>query len=254
MKRFSLFLLTSVLLVGVIMLFSMPAVSSADQLDEAKKLFDQRADTEKAKQGIEILQKIVEKEPKNFAAYELLSRLSVYVAMDLATNKDTEMDSYEYLGMAGEVTDAWLKLQPKAVGPNFWKAYAAAAAKDIKTALSYGEAAYKIDKKYFNGMPALVLGYLKGLLPPFMGGDKVLAYKLIDEAMEAAPDNLMIHRVKAMLLVNDTKESAQKALVHLQFVLESPPAKGWEPEAKRDKGVAQQLMTGYGEALKALGK
>lgn len=254
MKKFSLFFLNFVLVVGVMMLFSMPARSSAAQLDEAKKLFEQRANPEKAKAGIELLQKIVEKEPKNFAAYELLSRLTVYLAMDLAVKPDTEAESYEYLGSAGEITDAWLKLQPNSAASNFWKAYSAAAAKDIKTALTYGEKAYNLDKKYLNGMPALVMGYLKGLLPPFMGGDKVAAYKFIDEAMEAAPDNLMIHRIKAFLLVNDAKEAAQKAVVHLQFVLESPPAKGWEPEAKRDKAVAAQLMGAYGEALKGLGK
>ena len=98
------------------------------------------------------------------------------------------------------------------------------------------------------------MGYLKGLLPPFMGGDKVAAYKYIDEAMESAPDNLMIHRIKAFLLVNDAKEAAQKALVHLQFVIESEPPKGLEPESGRDKLVAKQLMDAYGEALKALGK
>lgn len=252
MKKVSLFFLNFVLAVGVIMLFSMPSVSSAAPLDDAKKLFEERSNPEKAKQGIEVLQKLIEKEPKNVKAYELLSRLTVYLAMDLAAKPATESESYEYLGLAGEITDAFLKLAPKSVEANFWKAYSAAAAKDIKTALSYGEAAYKINKKYFGGMPALVLGYLKGLLPPFMGGDKVLAYKLIDEAMEAAPDNLMIHRVKSMLLVNDVKESAQKALVHLQFVLESPPSKGFEPEANRDKAIAGQLMKAYGEALKAL--
>ncbi|OIP28721.1 MAG: hypothetical protein COW04_08815 [Deltaproteobacteria bacterium CG12_big_fil_rev_8_21_14_0_65_43_10] len=254
MKKVNLFFLNFVLVVGVIMLFSMPAVSSASKMDDAKKLFEQRADPEKAKQGIELLQKIVEKKPKNMAAYEMLSRLTIYLAMDLAAKPDTEAESYEYLGLAGEITDAFMKLAPKSVEANFWKAYSAAVAKDIKTALSYGEAAYKIDKKYFGGMPALLLGYLKGLLPPFMGGDKVAAYKFIDEAMEAAPDNLMIHRIKAMLLVGDVKESAQKALVHLQFVLESEPSKGFEPEGKRDKVVAQQLMGAYGEALKALGK
>ena len=254
MKRFSLFFLITILVVGVTILFSMPAVSSASKMDDAQKLFDQRANIEKAKEGIELLQKIIEKEPKNMAAYEMLSRLTIYLAMDLGSKPDTEAESYEYMGLAGEVTDAWMKLAPKSVGANFWKAYAAATAKDIKTALSYGEAAYKIDKKYFNGSPALVMGYLKGLLPPFMGGDKVASYKYLDEAMEVAPDNLMIHRIKAMLLVNDAKESAQKALVHLQFVLESPPAKGWEPEANRDKAVANQLMGAYGEALKALGK
>ena len=254
MKRFNLFLFITALVIGVTMLFSMPAVSSAGQMDDAQKLFDQRANIEKAKEGIELLQKIIEKEPKNMAAYEMLSRLTIYLAMDLGSKPDTEAESYEFLGLAGEVTDAWLKLAPNSAGANFWKAYSAAAAKDIKTALSYGEKAYKIDKKYFNGMPSLVMGYLKGLLPPFMGGDKVAAYKYIDEAMESAPDNLMIHRIKAMLLVGDAKEAAQKALVHLQFVIESEAPKGLEPESRRDKAVANQLMGAYGEALKALGK
>ena len=254
MKRVSVMFLASVLVVAVAVMFSFPAVSNASKLDDAKKLFEQRADTEKGKKGIALLQEILKDDPKNEAAHELLCRLSVFVGMDLGAKEETKMDSYEYLGMSSEAADAWLKVSPNSGPANFWKAYAAAASKDIKTALSYSEKAIKLDPNYMNGMPNLVMGYLKGLLPAFLGGDKVAAYKYLDKAMEAAPDNLMIHRIKAFLLINDMKAMSQKAMVHLQFVIEGEPSKGMAPEARRDKQVADGLMKKYGEALKAMSK
>ncbi|MDY7031217.1 MAG: hypothetical protein SVY10_04805 [Thermodesulfobacteriota bacterium] len=254
MKRFGLFFFTSVLVVSMMMLFSFPAVSNAASMAEAKKLFEQRADVEKAKKGISMFQKIQEDDPKNLEAFELGSRLTVYLAMDLGANEETQMDAFEYMAIASDMTDEWIKVAPNSAAANFWKAYAAAASKDIKTALTYGQKSYEIDKTYLNGMPALVMGYLKGKLPPFLGGDKVASYKFIDEAMEAAPDNLMIHRIKATLLVDDLKAAAQKALVHLQFVMESEAPKGWEPEARRDKQAATDFMKQYGEAMKTLAK
>jgi len=254
MKRVSLILLSSVLVISIVMLFSFPAVSSAGKMEQAQKLFDQRADLEKGKKGVALLQDILKDDPKNEKAHELLCRLSVFVGMDLGADKATQMESYEYLGISSEAADAWLKVSPNSGPANFWKAYAAAASKDIKTALSYCEKAIKISPNYMSGMPNLVMGYLKGLLPAFLGGDKVAGYKYLDKAMEAAPDNLMIHRIKAFLLINDIKSASQKAMVHLQFVIEGEPSKGMEPEARRDKKIANDLMKKYGEALKGFSK
>ncbi|MDY6970033.1 MAG: TRAP transporter TatT component family protein [Spirochaetota bacterium] len=254
MKKIGLFLLSSVVVVSFISCASTPDAESMAKMEKAKQLFEQRADVAKAKEGVALFQEIIEKNPQYTPAFELLSRLTVYLCMDLASNKKTAMEAYEYMGVAGEVTDAWLKFEPNSGPANFWKAYSAAAAKDIKTALIYGEKAIEIDPNYLNGSPYTMMGYLKGVLPPFLGGDLEAAYKYLDKAMEAAPDNLMIHRIKALLLVNEAKAAAKKAMVHLQFVVESPPMKGWGPEARRDKAVAKKLLGGYGKGLKVLAK
>ena len=254
MKRFGLFFFTSVLVVSMVMLFSFPAVSNAASMASATKLYEQRADVEKAKKAISEFQEIIEKEPKNEKAYELLCKTGIYLIGILGAKEETQMDAFEYMAVLSDVTDAWLKMAPNSVGANFWKAYSAAAAKDIKTAMTYGQKAIKIDPKYMNGMPNAMMGYLKGKLPPFLGGDKVAAYKYMDKAMEAQPDFLIIHRIKAALLLDDIKAAAQKALVHLQFVMEGDPSKGWEPESAIDKIQAKQMMDKYGEAMKALTK
>ncbi|MDY6968189.1 MAG: TRAP transporter TatT component family protein [Spirochaetota bacterium] len=257
MKKIGSILLSSLFLVSVIMFFNLsPAYSASEaaMMKNANRYMLQRGNIRSAKKGVKVLQEILKKNPKNIQAYEMLSRLTVFLAMDLATNKKTAMDAYEYMGIAGEVTDAWLKLEPESVGANFWKGYAAAASKDVKTALKYCQKAVDIDPKYMDGLPNILMGYLKGVLPPFLGGDLKAAYKYLEKAMEAAPDNIMIHRIKAMLLVNEAKTASKKALVHLQFVIESEPTKGWEPEGRRDKAVANKLMKAYGDALKIVSK
>ncbi|MFH2012761.1 MAG: hypothetical protein ABIJ37_08705 [Pseudomonadota bacterium] len=254
MKRFSQFFLISLLLVGVVMLFSMPKISSASDMDTAKKLFEERADLDKAKQGVDLFQKIIDKDPKNFEARELQARLIIWLAMALGMQPDGMMEAVEYLSLASEVTDNWLKVQPDAVAPNFWRGYAAAASKDVNSFNLYMSKAIKIDPNYFGGMPMTLMGYLKGMLPPFMGGDKVEAYKLIDQALEASPDDINIHRIKATILLADIKDMAKKAIVHLQFAIDSPKKVGQEPEQERDKVEAKKMMDADGEALKALAK
>ena len=94
MKRFGLILLSSVFVVSFISCASTPDAESMAKMEKAKQLFEQRSDVAKAKEGVALFQEIIEKNPKYTLAYELLSRLTVYLCMDLASSKKTAMEAY----------------------------------------------------------------------------------------------------------------------------------------------------------------
>ncbi len=98
----------------------------------------------------------------------------------------------------------------------------------------------ELDESFLFGGAHRVLGKMYQKLPGVAGGSTEKAIEHLKKAVKLGPKYLLNHLFLAQsYLAADEDEKAKK---ELQFVIDAPLQKGWEPEGKEEKEKAKALL------------
>ena len=100
--------------------------------------------------------------------------------------------------------------------------------------------AIALNPGYHDGGPLRVLGRLQHRLPEVLGGGWKRAAENYEKAIVVAPHNTVTRIYFAELLFE--RGDMERALIHLQAVLDAPPDPNWAFEIERDKGRAIKML------------
>ena len=220
-------------------------VPVVELIANADKLYEQREDLARVREGVALLKRVRKAEAQNYEGAWRLARLDYYLGSH--TKDEKERDAAFREGVeAGE--DA-IRLQAGKAEGHFWlganmggRAQSSslsglADAEDIRREM---EAVIKIDEGYEGGSAYMVLGQVDLELPRLMGGDPDEAVKNLEKGLRFGADNLLLRlRLAQAYLSTGRKDEARK---QLDIVMKTKPDPKFAPEYKDATEEARKLL------------
>lgn len=240
--------------VGLILLICLFAVNlpsiahsqdSKTLIAQADALFAQRADLEKCRQAIDTYDKVLSADPNNYEALWKLARACYWLGLN--SPDDQKAAIFEKGVNAGKKA---VEVNGKDPAGHYWLGVSYGKygeAKGILKSLSLVDPTkeemqkvIELDPNYEGGGAYRVLGRLYFKLPGLFGGSNKKAVENLQTSIKIAPERLISHVFLAeVYLDTDKKDLAHK---ELEFVMNSPGKKGYEPEAALEKRQAKELL------------
>lgn len=220
-------------------------VPIADLIAGADKLYEQRSDLARVREGLGLLRRARTAEFENYEAVWRLAKFNYYLGAHTKDENEAEKAFIEGVD-AGE---AAIRLQPGKAEGHFWlganmggRAQASslsglADAEDIRREM---EAVIKIDEKYEFGSAYMVLGQVELELPRLMGGEPQEGVKHLEKGLTFGADNsLLILRLAEGYLATGRKEDARK---QLDTLMKMKPNPKYLPEHQEATEEAKKLL------------
>jgi tetratricopeptide (TPR) repeat protein len=220
--------------------------SAADDVAQAQKLYGQREDLMKLREGIVFLRQATTKDPGNYDAAWQLAKFDYYLATH--TNDDSERDKAFRDGIAAG--KAAVQLQNGKPDGHFWLGanYGGAAQHsaiqglatfdDIRNEM---ETVLRLDESYQNGSAYMVLGLLYLNAPGIVGGDPKKAVELMEKGIKVGGEPnafLHLHLAEAYLKVGRNEDARKQ----LNAILSMNPDQNYLPEYKEASSEAHKLL------------
>lgn len=221
------------------------SVPVAELIANADKLYEQREDLARVREGLALLRRVQTASPQNYEAAWRLARLDYYLGSHTKDEKERDAAFREGVD-AGEDAIRW---QGGKADGHFWlganmggRAQSSslsglADAEDIRREM---EAVIKVDEGYQFGSAYMVLGQVDLELPRLMGGDPDEAVKNLEKGLRFGEDNSLLRlRLAQAYLMTGRKDDARK---QLDTLLKMKPNPNYLPEHKEATEEARKLL------------
>lgn len=207
--------------------------SAAEGIAEADKLYAQRADVMKVRQGLIGLRQATAENPTN---YELAWRVAMFnYYLGSHTSDDTEQEKAFHDGIeAGKLA---VKLNNDRPEGHFWLGANYGGNAEISTLASLAEiedtkremeAVLKIDESFQSGSAYMALGQVYLKAPRILGGDVSKAIDYFQKGLKFGPNNALLRLRLAEAYAE--AQQADDARRELKILFDSQPSVGYEPE------------------------
>lgn len=207
--------------------------SPAEGIAEADKLYAQRADVMKVRQGLIGLRQATAENPTN---YELAWRVAQYnYYLGSHTSDDTEQEKAFHDGIeAGKLA---VKLNNDRPEGHFWLGANYGGNAEISTLASLAEiedikremeAVLKIDESFQSGSAYMALGQVYLKAPRILGGDVSKAIDYFQKGLRFGPNNALLRLRLAQAYAE--AQRTEDARRELKTLFDSQPSVGYEPE------------------------
>ena len=207
--------------------------SAAESIAEADKLYAQRADVMKVRQGLIALRQGAAEHATN---YELAWRVAQYnYYLGSHTSDETEQEKAFHDGIeAGKLA---VKLNTDRPEGHFWLGANYGGNAEISTLAGLAEiedikremgAVLKIDESFQSGSAYMALGQVYLKAPRILGGDVGKAIEYFEKGLKFGPNNALL-RVRLAEAYAEAKRT-EDARRELKVLFESQPSAGYEPE------------------------
>lgn len=220
-------------------------VPAAELIQQADKLYEQRADLARVREGLALLRRARTAEFQNYEAAWRLAKFAYYLG---AHTKD-EDESEKAFREGVEAGEDAVRLQEGKPDGHFWlganmggRAQSSslsglADAEDIRRQM---EAVIRLDEKYEWGSAYMVLGQVELELPRLMGGDPEAGVKHLEKGLQFGEDNSLLRlRLAEAYLATGRKDDARKAL---DFLMKMKPNPKYVPEHTEATEEAKKLL------------
>lgn len=207
--------------------------SAAESIAEADKLYAQRADVMKVRQGLIALRQGAAEHATN---YELAWRVAQYnYYLGSHTSDETEQEKAFHDGIeAGKLA---VKLNTDRPEGHFWLGANYGGNAEISTLAGLAEiedikremeAVLKIDESFQSGSAYMALGQVYLKAPRILGGDVSKAIEYFEKGLKFGPNNALL-RLRLAEAYAEAKRT-EDARRELKVLFESQPSAGYEPE------------------------
>jgi hypothetical protein len=207
--------------------------SAAESIAEADKLYAQRADVMKVRQGLIALRQAAAGHATN---YELAWRVAQYnYYLGSHTSDETEQEKAFHDGIeAGKLA---VKLNNDRPEGHFWLGANYGGNAEISTLAGLAEiedikremeAVLKIDESFQSGSAYIALGQVYLKAPRILGGDVSKAIDYFEKGLKFGPNNALL-RLRLAEAYAEAKRT-EDARRELKVLFESQPSPGYEPE------------------------
>lgn len=216
-------------------------------LDEADKLYAQRAASGKAEASIEKAREVLKLDPKSYEAQWRVARGAYWLAD--GTNDAKVKAKWGKVGWDAGV--AGLEVRPGAIEAQFWGAASLGMyAKGVGIMKAFWDGlgkqyeqwvrkAMEINPKYAWGGPPRALGRYFFTIPGIAGGDNSKAIKYLEESKRLAPDALRTRAWLGEVYLDEGQKDKAKA--ELDYCLNADPKKGDFPDNSRMRLECERL-------------
>jgi hypothetical protein len=205
----------------------------AETIAEADKLYAQRADVMKVRQGLIALRQAAAEHATN---YELAWRVAKYnYYLGSHTSDETEQERAFHDGIeAGKLA---VKLNNDRPEGHFWLGANYGGNAEISTLAGLAEiadikremeAVLKIDESFQSGSAYMALGQVYLKAPRILGGDVSKAIDYFQKGLKFGPNNALLRLRLAEAYAE--AQRAEDARRELKILFDSQPSAGYEPE------------------------
>lgn len=219
--------------------------SAAEYIAQADRLYAQREDLMRLRQGIILLRQARTVDPANYDASWRFAKFNYYLATH--TDNSDERDKAFREGIeAGKVA---VKLQDGKPDGHFWLGanYGGSAESSTLAGLatvgdirSEMETVLRLDEGYQNGSAYMVLGLVYLEAPRMVGGDPQKAVEEMEKGLRFGKSNafLQLHLAEAYLKVGRKADARQQ----LNAIISMTPDQNYLPEYKEAVTEAHKLL------------
>lgn len=222
------------------------AVPVADLVSQADKLYAERENLDRLREGINALRRARAAGARNYDVVWRLAKFNYYLgdhAKDDAQREAAFRDGIE----AGE---AAVRIEPNRPEGHFWLGANLGGRAKLQGALSsYAsvpdirremESVLKIDEKYLSGSAYMALGQIDLEMPEMLGGDPKRAVEQLERGLRIDDSNTMmrLRLAEAYLAVKRPDDARQQ----LNAILKMPPDPEFLPEHKESTAAARALL------------
>ena len=220
------------------------AVSAAQRIVEADKLYVQREDLAKARLAIATLREARVADYGSYEAAWKLSKFNYYLASNTGDERERD-DAFREGIELGKIA-----VQLKGDGPegHFWlganyggdaKNSTLAGLANVQDIKSEMETVLKLDEKYEGASAYLVLGELYLEAPKVLGGDTQKAIEYLEKGIKLESNNALLRLNLAKAY--HTQKRDREALAQIDYILKMTPYPEYEPEYKDAVRDAKKL-------------
>ena len=224
--------------------------SSAETMVEADKLYAERADLMKVRQGLIALRQAAASNPTDYEVAWRLAKFNYYLGAH--TSDDTEQEKAFHDGV--EAGKQAVKLNAAKAEGHFWLGANYGGNAEISTLAGLAEiedikremeAVLKIDESFQSGSAYLALGQVYLKAPRILGGDVSKAIDYLEKGLKFGPNNALLRlRLAQAYSEANRKDDARR---ELKTLCESTPSPGYEPEhsdaLKEARGLEEKLKS-----------
>lgn len=213
--------------------------------DQAKALYEQRADLETADQAVRLYRQLLAANPRDLDASLNQCELLVWIGAQ-ATSPADEPYYREVIAVAGQARRA----HPQEPGPVYWLgvgqgmlatvAPITEALRLVKKARANMRLLLSMDPTYCYGGADRVLGRIYSKLPFFIGGDNAKAELHYKQAIDQGPHYWLNHLYLAELYHHEGRDAKAKQL--LRQITAGPTIDGLEPECRLWQKMARKHL------------
>jgi len=218
---------------------------AAEAIAEAERLYVERTDLVKVRQGIVSLRQAQADDPSNYDLAWRLAKFNYY----LGSHSDNSIEQEKAFREGVEAGKFAVKLQDAKPEGHFWlganyggRAQTStlsglAELEDIKHEM---ETVLKIDEHFQAGSAYMVLGQVYLQAPRLLGGDVQKAIAYLEKGSKAGPNNAILRaKLAEAYAAADRDGDAKKTIDGL---LAMKPAVGYEPEYNEAVAEAKKLQ------------
>lgn len=222
-----------------------PSGTAAELITRADQLYSERADLQKAREGLGLLRQARSLEPGNYEAAWRLARMNYFLGEHTTDTSERDKAFSDGEAAAKEA----IKLNPNKPDGHFWLGAnlggqaehsaltGLAAAPDIRREM---EAVIKLDETYLMGSAYMVLARVDLETPPVMGGDPKRAVELLEKGLKFGENNPLLRYYLAQAYFKTKRnEDARK---QLETVINMQPDPNYVVEHNDAVSKARELM------------
>lgn len=206
---------------------------SAETLDLADRLYAERGDLMKVRQGLIFLRQAMAAHPTDYEIGWRVAKFNYYLGSH--TSEETEQEKAFHDGIeAGKLA---VKLNNARPEGHFWLGANYGGNAEISTLAGLAEiedikremeAVLKIDESFQAGSAYLALGQVYLKAPRILGGDVSRAIDYFQKGLTFGPNNAMLRLRLAEAYAE--AQRAEDARRELKILFDSQPSAGYEPE------------------------
>ena len=223
----------------------MPSASGADLIAQADKLYAQREDLARLREGIILLKRARAEDFNNYDAAWRLSQFNYH----LGSHTKDEAESEKAFQEGIEAGQAAIKLQDGKPEGHFWLGanYGGRAQKSSLSGLASTEDIRKemqrvieLDERYMAGSAYMALGQVELELPRLMGGDPKKAVEYLEKGLKFGETNSLLRLNLAKAYIAVGRKADARAQINALFNMKPDP--NYLPEHKEAVEEAKKLL------------
>lgn len=216
-----------------------------EDLQAAERLYAERADLMKVRQGVIVLRQALVAHPSNYEIAWRLAKFNYYLGAHSSESTEQER-AFRDGTEAGKTA---IKLSPNKPEGHFWLGAnyggnaeismlaGLAEIEDIKREM---EAVLKMNEGYESGSAYMALGQMYLKAPRMLGGDTAKAIDYLEKGLKFGPNNGLL-RLRLAEAYAEARRN-DDARRQIETLLAMPPSPGYEPEHNDAVTQARKLQ------------
>ena len=222
---------------------------TSESVAEADRLYGERADLVKVRQGIVSLRQAQADDQANYELAWRLAKFNYYLGAH--SDNSTEQDKAFHEGL--EAGNLAVKLQDGKPEGHFWLGANYGGRAQISTLSGLSEledikremeAVLKIDERFQSASAYMVLGQVYLQAPKLLGGDTQKAIQYLEKGSKLGPDNALMRVRLAQAYAAANRNGDAKKVIEDLLVMKAVP--GYEPEYNEAVAEARKLQEKIG--------